>query len=1531
MKHFLIKENISFKGSGGGKPQAPQPPIVSQYPSVLTPPQYGAFNSINSFSYAEMIDLISDGPIEGLVNKNGRKVYEENIFEGIYLNDTPVKETSSIENQYIPITFLKNGLKRLWQLPTEGSTQFQQLVLSAKNKNDIDDANFSTDITLTYFRPTESIPKFVSEVGGDISSFLLINRAFELSPFKSEKPFLTVINIPKFTAQLDRTKFDDTEGGETVSAPIKLNILNISEYLYFSVGYDSLNSFNYFELPKSFVYNDIQFKSGKTSVQKIRKDNDFYYEYDFVDIKIYIWSVYDLILDKPKNFDTVLDKYFSNLIAYQNKKSLYNYNLVNSEFRNGSQIQTPLNGFLKTEMDIEIGKELVGEFRLTNSFTPAAALDAGGVQRITDFNLTSNRSPFTNIDINAETSDDIRYIKNWPVEYDSAGKPYIIQGARANYAQFDKSSSCRPSSEAIPITHYIANQNVEEVYVTLNLTQLSDTNHIDLVGSNSSIISKKGTNTDTAPAGTPTYSQLPGVSSTASSQRRKKWFLMYGSSVSDAVILAGTTQSSMGELFDVISCFVCNKRQGTVAPDTTTNFNFTEPINVTEQTANTNVFKCSNYRICDDVDYTSPYFCYIRCDAVANDPLRYWAYSEAVSPSASCVNTLNCWNLNKIPTKKIFYVDDSLCQRYLNNQLTSVDIQNCNNSENIFTDLYMGPKSPLKNYLLPVNNRYLIPSICTRSYINNVTAFESVLKKKDNSQNPIYYFGLDDNEKLATDSYFDTFTFPTFTYNSTATTTDNYKIMQFASGRNTSLCFAGGGSFRPSQGSPTYTDTTVNIANLFLGFKFCTILKYLNCDNKNYGGKFFVASVDYFTAKESDRTLKAMVGLAVTDYIPFDDIFNNWSETAMNPTVTLKIDKFKYPNIVKYIVNPYLANAIRNDNGTLKLRTTTGGISCLGNIILLGINLDYLISNASFWKSIVNPYIKILTLDSLEFLLFNYAHVFDTTEVVNYSSSSIIITNPFQESLKKIADGKLIGSSNIYSISLQKSAHVNFYDRTTLYANSKTLINVFTDANKNVFDKNYVYLLDPGKTSVSRWSTNDAASDYVIFYSLVSNQIVTNYTNPLATSVKYGLASDGVIDLNNGAAKNIPNVQQQISAGAKLPAVVSVKVETGYEGQEQQQKFNTDEYFAYQYDMFGIASEQTLIDIGRNSAEYIYSKRINSESGAFFQKTKQEYFKDKKVYLYKITLKRNGITNNYYLLDSEIRKIGDLLVGTKASATQTFAAISSTASPRYLDISILTSGSTQIGLKQTVVFSDTAATDDPLAYKNQNDSYFAVRKDFFDTHILDWSSLNLTRDFLLTDSQVNLFFSDSLKQLNLNQALPFLKTVKNNKTLFSPASYPTDSYSRSSPLSANTNGYDRYEIFLDANNFMQIDLYTYSYNSFNIIDVSSGLPISAGSTSSVEDLSFQKRPLYLNIYRERPHNLFNFVEFATKAFPQDLFFYIYQDASINIIGRFTPNKESQSSTILDLLNVALPPNAVGGTTQTSVLNSTLTSISNSLK
>ena len=73
MKHLLKK--INSRGAGSKKPKVT--------PAVLNPPKIGDFQFGASFSIAENIDLISDGPIEGLVDPEGNLLPPTQISRGV--------------------------------------------------------------------------------------------------------------------------------------------------------------------------------------------------------------------------------------------------------------------------------------------------------------------------------------------------------------------------------------------------------------------------------------------------------------------------------------------------------------------------------------------------------------------------------------------------------------------------------------------------------------------------------------------------------------------------------------------------------------------------------------------------------------------------------------------------------------------------------------------------------------------------------------------------------------------------------------------------------------------------------------------------------------------------------------------------------------------------------------------------------------------------------------------------------------------------------------------------------------------------------------------------------------------------------------------------------------------------------------------------------------------------------------------------------------------------------------------------------
>jgi len=77
-----------YRGHSSGSSSSPIPALV--------PPDMQ--NLLKSISIAETVDLLCEGPIYGLVDQFGKKVYGLDMLKGIYLNKTPVMNSDGKYN-----------------------------------------------------------------------------------------------------------------------------------------------------------------------------------------------------------------------------------------------------------------------------------------------------------------------------------------------------------------------------------------------------------------------------------------------------------------------------------------------------------------------------------------------------------------------------------------------------------------------------------------------------------------------------------------------------------------------------------------------------------------------------------------------------------------------------------------------------------------------------------------------------------------------------------------------------------------------------------------------------------------------------------------------------------------------------------------------------------------------------------------------------------------------------------------------------------------------------------------------------------------------------------------------------------------------------------------------------------------------------------------------------------------------------------------------------------------------------------------
>ena len=221
MKHILKKINIA----GGGKKSKPE-----VRPASLNPPLYGEINLAASYSFAETLDLISDGPIEGLVNKDGLILTSNTILQGIYLDGTVIQESNNAEAQAASAINLDANVNVVGFTPPEPG--FTEHTLNKTNtahqiKNLFISISDATNLPLAYSAANNqlySLYLYTINAGFDNSLYKALNRLdlnvhYGATPYKLEQ--LNISNTTTLT----------TSDGFLSNTAIKKNNSNI---LYFN-------------------------------------------------------------------------------------------------------------------------------------------------------------------------------------------------------------------------------------------------------------------------------------------------------------------------------------------------------------------------------------------------------------------------------------------------------------------------------------------------------------------------------------------------------------------------------------------------------------------------------------------------------------------------------------------------------------------------------------------------------------------------------------------------------------------------------------------------------------------------------------------------------------------------------------------------------------------------------------------------------------------------------------------------------------------------------------------------------------------------------------------------------------------------------------------------------------------------------------------------------------------------------------------------------------------------------------------------
>lgn len=540
MNHYLKKNQFEIRGAGkrGGDISVSIPPPQPPPPAELQPPKLGAQQALASYSYAETIDMISDGPIDGFVNQNGQYVQENRIFEGIYFDNVPVKKTLDV-NYTGTSAIEKSNHYLTGQVLNLNSLFYQNGAFNEETFTGVATSNGTGDAL-----------NFISQTG----SAVLKNRSYFANHAEVNDPYLCLSYSPAtytgsagniFTCPdpcLRSNQFEITWTRDNIAKSIYKSIDLIQEIA------DSPS-----------VYGEDAASVAKTKILR--------YDYkSWVDVKKDLLQEYDDVLDEdypifavkfnfsdpytesertdcgnlvaqfttpdsdssvPSGFS--VDNYTSTVlvddIANQVFKRLEISELISSRKYGSMRYLDLTTARLTSPTNVRLyGSVIV--FGYKNGNGPSKeSIDAirQYVQKHCVVNFLNEKYNYNNVLAEARAGDDLQtplsYFNKVYVskEYGTKlagpfningeivriqnfadGQGFVIRGvyefplagavsgegssdtrSGKSFSNYAGNSKTTYAEEAIPITHVVDNDNVDRVYVTIGVRALTDLNQID--------------------------------------------------------------------------------------------------------------------------------------------------------------------------------------------------------------------------------------------------------------------------------------------------------------------------------------------------------------------------------------------------------------------------------------------------------------------------------------------------------------------------------------------------------------------------------------------------------------------------------------------------------------------------------------------------------------------------------------------------------------------------------------------------------------------------------------------------------------------------------------------------------------------------------------------------------------------------------------------------------------------------------------------------------------------------------------------
>lgn len=541
MDHFLKKKSIiegagGKRGGGGGSiviPPSPPPP-----PAELQPPKLGALQSLASYSYAENVDLISDGPIDGLVNQNGQYVQGHRVFESIYFDNVPVKKsidssysgTSAIASSEFSLTGTADNIYNLW---------FRSGEFNGKDFTGVSHVNATGGINFLTGRYGPSVLKTRSY----FSNYASVNDPYTCltySPVLSSGSVGNILDCP--TSVIRDNQFEITWERDDIAK----SIYNAIDYI--STVADSPASFavdgSQSASAKKLRFNYSSWVDVRDSVLSFDNSKDDS-EYPFFAVKINFGSLFnESIQDDCSNVvatfqttnktqtvasDFVVDEYTNSILLEDVRNQVFNrieIDQLSDAIKYGAMNYIDLTYARKTSSTVlEMGGSMI-LFGAKNGNAPTEE----SIQAIKDFvskvvvlNYTNEKYNYNNVLAEARMGDDFQtplaYFRRVYISKEYAVKlagPFNVGGSVFRVANFGdpngfstlgyseiplaETASGEGSTDnrngksfssyagnnkstyvesALPIIHIIENTNVDQIYLTIGVRALSDTNQME--------------------------------------------------------------------------------------------------------------------------------------------------------------------------------------------------------------------------------------------------------------------------------------------------------------------------------------------------------------------------------------------------------------------------------------------------------------------------------------------------------------------------------------------------------------------------------------------------------------------------------------------------------------------------------------------------------------------------------------------------------------------------------------------------------------------------------------------------------------------------------------------------------------------------------------------------------------------------------------------------------------------------------------------------------------------------------------------